>query len=127
MKPQDCVILLKLLSSQDNLQYSQNKLADLLFMSPAEVNAGIKRLVRSGLLILQEKSSRSQLVYRPIKAAALEFFVHGIRYVYPAQLGEYTRGVPTSYAAPALKKMIVPGNDPIPVWAEINCWRKCKN
>ncbi len=30
--------------------------------------------------------------------------------------GDFTRGVPTSYAAEPLRSLLSPGNDPIPVW-----------
>ncbi len=39
-----------------------------------------------------------------------------MKYAFPAQLGEYTRGLATSYAAPIFKKRITLGQDPIPVW-----------
>ena len=55
LKPQDIVILLKILSTmtlpENGLEtFSQNRLAVLLCMSASEVNAGIKRLLLSGLL-----------------------------------------------------------------------------
>ena len=68
LKPQDIIILLKILStltlskSELNEQLSQNRLATYLCMSVSEVNAGIKRLVLSRLLA-------------------------------PVQLGVYTRGI----------------------------------
>ncbi len=37
-------------------------------------------------------------------------------YVFPAERGELTRGIPTSYAAEPLRSMIAPGNEPAPVW-----------
>ena len=53
---------------------------------------------------------------RPSIAAVLEFLVHGLKYVFPPQRGELTRGVPTSYAAPPLSRLIARGPEPIPVW-----------
>ena len=41
-----------------------------------------------------------------------------MKYVFPANRGELTRGVPTSYAAPPLKKFIVKGHDLPPVWPD---------
>jgi hypothetical protein len=64
LKPQDIVILLKILAmmtlpknKREGL-LSQNKLAVYLCMSASEVNAGIGRLVQSGLLgeIYQENN-----------------------------------------------------------------------
>jgi hypothetical protein len=53
---------------------------------------------------------------RPNVSAIEEFLIHGIKYVFPAQRGGPTRGVPTSYAAEPLNQMIAPGDEPIPVW-----------
>lgn len=120
LKPQDIVILLKILSTvtlsnaYSEEELSQNELAGLLCMSPSEVNAGIKRLVLSGLLGPVQRSNK--LVYLPIKAAVEECLVSGVKYFLPVQLGAYTRGIATSYAAPLFEKHIVPGDDPIPVW-----------
>src|SRR5579872_1339746 len=120
LKPQDIVILLKVLSimtlskghSLETL--TQNELAGLLFMSPSEVNAGIKRLVLSGLLGPVQRSNR--IIFLPIKAAVDECLVSGVKYFFPVQLGAYTRGTVTSYAAPIFEKLIVLGDDPVPVW-----------
>jgi hypothetical protein len=49
-------------------------------------------------------------------AALEEFLVHGLKYVFPAERGEMSRGVPTSYGAAPLRKMIAPTDEPIPVW-----------
>jgi hypothetical protein len=120
LKPQDVVILLKILSvmtlskHSDDRELSQNELASLLCMSPSEVNAGIKRLVLSSLLGPVQKSNR--FIFLPIKSAVEECLISGVKYFFPAQLGVYTRGIATSYAAPIFKKFIVLGEDPIPVW-----------
>jgi len=127
LKAQDVVILLKILAmmtlpknKREGL-LSQNKLAVYLCMSTSEVNAGIGRLVQSGLLgeIYQENisvNSTKKRVLVPIKAACEECLISGVKYFFPAQLGAYTRGIATSYAAPIFKKHIMVGEDPIPVW-----------
>jgi hypothetical protein len=122
LRPQDIVILLKILStmaltpSNENDTLSQNRLAELLCMSPSEINAGIKRLVASGLLgPAFRDDQKHKIVFLPIKEACLEC-LPTVKYFFPAQLGSYTRGIPTAYAAPLFKKLIVPGKDPIPVW-----------
>ena len=123
LKPQDIVILLKIFSTLTLLKGSpdeltQNKLANQLCMSASEVHAGIKRLVLSGLLgtILKETGSQNKILFLPIKSACEECLISGVRYFFPAQLGTYTRGIATSYAAPLFKKHIFVGDDPIPVW-----------
>lgn len=120
LKPQDIVILLKILSimtiskGHSLEELTQNELARLLCMSPSEINAGIKRLALSGLLGPVQRSHR--LIFLPIKSAVEECLIAGVKYFFPAQLGAYTRGIATSYAAPIFEKLIVLGNDPIPVW-----------
>lgn len=120
LKPQDIVILLKILSTvtlsntYSAEALSQNVLAGLLCMSPSEVNAGFKRLILSGLLGSVQRPNK--VVYVPIKTAAEECLVSGVKYFLPVRLGAYTRGIATGYAAPVFEKYIVLGDDPIPVW-----------
>lgn len=124
LKPQDIVILLKILSTMTLTKnypeelMSQNKLAMYLCMSVSEVNAGLKRLILSGLLgpVLKEGSGRNKIIFLPIKAACEECLISGVKYFFPAQLGAYTRGIATSYAAPIFEKQISLGDDPIPIW-----------
>lgn len=123
LKGQDIVILLKIFSimtlSKDREEFlPQHKLATYLCMSVSEVNAGIKRLALSRLLGLVARNDhpKSHKVFLPIKAACEECLISGVKYFFPAQLGGYTRGVATSYAAPVFENQIVLGNDPIPVW-----------
>lgn len=122
LKPQDIVILLKILStkilSQDNYEMlPQNRLAALLCMSASEVNAGIKRLILSGLLSPVISNDRTKkIVYMPNKKACEECLISGVKYFFPVQLGAYSRGIATSYAAPILEEHLILGDDPIPVW-----------
>lgn len=96
---------------------SQNKLATLLCMSASEVNAGIKRLVLSGLLApVLTDDSKNKITFLPSKSACEECLISGVKYFFPVELGAYTRGIATSYAAPILEKHFILGDDPIPVW-----------
>src|ERR1700677_4418732 len=105
LKPQDCVILIKLLANPA-VDWSQRQLAEGLCISLTEINAGIKRLCEAGLL---RKDNQSKL-YPNINAAE-EFLVSGIKFFFPAKLGEYTRGVPTAIGAPLFHDIIALGND----------------
>lgn len=123
LKPQDIVILLKILSlmvlnNNDHNEYlSQNKLATLLCMSASEVNAGIKRLVQSGLLApVLTDDPKNKIIFLPRKSACEECLISAVKYFFPVELGSYTRGIATSYAAPILEKHFILGDDPIPVW-----------
>jgi len=79
-------------------------------MSPSEVHAAVKRAQGSRLL------HGSELGERPNLGAIEEFLIHGLKYAFPAERGEPTRGVPTSYAAEPLRQVIALGDEPLPVW-----------
>jgi len=120
LKPQDIVILLKIIASKHPDQLLQKDLATYLCMSASEVHEGMKRLELSGLLgpvyRKSEDSNSNKIIRMPIKAACEECLIYGVKYFFPVQLGSYTRGIPTSYAAPLFEKRIMLGDDPIPVW-----------
>ena len=81
-----------------------------LVMSPSEVHGSVKRARASGLL------HGPDLENRPNIGALEEFLTHGLKYVFPAERGELTRGVATSYGAAPLRGLIASNDDPIPVW-----------
>ena len=81
-----------------------------LALSPSQVHASLKRLERSRLVDAQTG--------RPLLKAVEEFLIHGVKYVFPAQRGEATRGVPTAYAAPPLSSQIIDNGDLPPVWPD---------
>ena len=81
-----------------------------LGLSPSEMHGAIQRLRGSRLLhgpALKDKPNISGLE---------EFLIHGLKYAFPAEHGEVTRGIPTSYAAKPLKSEISISNDLPPVW-----------
>ncbi len=111
LKPQDLVVLLKLISLGKNTA-TYGDLAASLGMSSSEVHASIGR-ARAARLINMEDD-------RPvvIRAAFKEFLLHGAKYAFPATLGPPTCGVPTAYAAPPLASRITQPNDLPPVWPD---------
>jgi DNA-binding Lrp family transcriptional regulator len=109
LKPQDVVVALKLCTySAKRPSFSQIALE--LAMSPSEVHAAVKRLKSARLL------HRAEMDERPNISALEEFLIHGLKYSFPAERGEITRGVLTSYAAEPLRHEISPGSEPPPVW-----------
>jgi DNA-binding Lrp family transcriptional regulator len=109
LKPQDVVVVLKLFGYPGG-RPPISIVASELGLSPSEVHGAIQRLRSSGLLhgpALQDKPNISALE---------EFLVHGLKYAFPAEHGEVTRGIPTSYAAEPLKSEIAVSNDLPPVW-----------
>lgn len=105
LKPQDIVVVLKILVSG---QQSYSRLAGELFMSPSEVHAAVKRAAAAGLIDRSSKKVR--------RAALAEFLIHGLKYSFPPVSGSITRGFPTSYAAQPLANMLSLPDDLPPVW-----------
>ncbi len=109
IKGQDILILLKLLvKEQQLLNWNYQAIADELIISLSQVHTAIKRLQKSYLL-------NSDTKY-PIHSSMREFLVHGLRYCFPPEYRNKTRGIPTGYSAKPLQGLISSGNDLPPVW-----------
>jgi len=108
LKPQDVVVLLRLLSSDGDRTYP--RLAHDLGMSASEVHASVRRAASSGLVRLDDRE--------PNRQALLEFLVHGVKYAFPAERGGLTRGMRTAHAAAPLATKLAAGNEPPPVWPD---------
>ncbi len=93
LKPQDVVILLKLVTIGKE-DWSFSTLSAALFMSPSEVHAGIHRAIAAKLA--------TKIIDRatPAIRSLEELVIHGLRYVFVPDRGEITRGMPTLHAAP---------------------------
>jgi hypothetical protein len=107
LKPQDILILLKLVASRA-IEWSYPSLAHDLYMSVSEVHAGIKRAGAARLMDLQRRV--------PLRKALEEFLIHGVKYAFPPTRGGLVRGMPTGYAGPPLVDLVVQPNEPPPVW-----------
>lgn len=125
LKPQDVLIVLKLAAKDaiwlpsvptkipswpPSSDWNFASLAKELFMSSSEVHAGFKRAVKANLV--------NKLSKKPNFAALAEFLIHGISYVFPAERGEMTRGIPTAHAVPPLEKLLVNNEAIYPVWPD---------
>lgn len=108
LKPQDVVVLAKLLSYEAR-RPSMAQVAIDLALSASEVHAALKRLAASRLISDDPNEGR------PLLESVEEFLVHGVKYMFPPKRGELTRGMLTSYAAPPLNGEIAASDLP-PVW-----------
>jgi hypothetical protein len=93
MRPQDIVILLKLIIEEG----TENRIRDLsskLFISASEVSESLNRSVISGLLLPDSRSVN--------KEAFLKFLEYGLRYVFPPRLGQVTSGIYTAHSESSL-------------------------
>ncbi len=97
MKPQDILLLLKLISI-NNRSWKQKEVALALGMSQSEVSESVARSKYSGLLDPTGK--------KVITLALFDVLQFGIKYVFPQKPGPVVRGIPTSHSASPLKEQI---------------------
>ena len=111
LKPQDILVLLKLVAIGSN-DWSYNRLAVELGMSPSEVHSALKRALTASLAL--QKADKITPYIRNLE----EFLVHGIRFAFVPERGEMTRGLPTAYAAAPLNSVFLPDGEPPLVWPD---------
>jgi hypothetical protein len=109
LKPQDILVLLKLLSLERE-DWTYAWLGVQLDMSPSQLHTAVKRALMAQLALREG----DRIV--PNRRNLLEFLLHGIRYVFVPERGELTRGMPTGYAAPPLESQFIGIDEPPPVW-----------
>jgi hypothetical protein len=98
MKPQDIVILLKIIALNSD-SWQQKPLALSLKMSQSEISQSVARSQYAGLL-----SGNGKQVMRN---ALMDFLQHGIAFVFPQKPGAVVRGMPTAHSALPLNTRIV--------------------
>lgn len=109
LKPQDILAILKV-HSWDSTNWTYSSLAQSLGMSASEVHAALERCEAAGLYNGENR--------RILKQALLEFLVHGLRYVFYAQPGPLSRGLPTAHSAEPLKSKLVASPSEVYVWPD---------
>ena len=107
MRPQDIVILLKMITMSDQ-KWLITEMADALKISIGEISKAMERNAIAGL-VNPAKDKVNNLALR-------EFLIYGIKYVFPPQLGYSARGIATAHSAPPVKEHIAEGNEHY-VWA----------
>lgn len=117
MKSQDIFILLKLVSldlqkQADESQQSVRSLAAMTGVGKTEVSGSLNRSMDVGLA----KRSAAGGVITVNRKTLYEFIYYGLGYVFPVRAQALTRGIPTAFAAPVLKKKLFSPGDIIPVW-----------
>jgi len=126
MKSQDIVILLKLLSLEEQEElgllhdlnglsgsvdpYAVRSLESSLGISKTEVSASLNRSTSSAL------ATKVHGRIRPNRRNLYEFIAHGLKYVFPAKPGAPQRGTPTAFAAPMLDGQLISAGEDIYVW-----------
>lgn len=95
MRPQDIVILLKIISLGDK-KWQLKDLARMLYISPSEVSESLNRSKSANLIDYNKSKVNRQNLF--------EFIQHGLKYVFPQYPGTLTNGVPTAHSHPFMKK-----------------------
>ena len=111
LRPVDIPVLLKL-TLPGASEMSFQRLGSDLHLSPSEVHGALKRARMSGFFAHDGPKSVN-------RSALLEFLEHGLRFAFPPERGDLSRGIPTAYAAEPLKSVIQQGSDPPPVWPHV--------
>ncbi len=97
LKPQDVVILLKIIALGEK-PWFHHTLAEELGMSQSEVSQSLNRSRYAGLL----DESRKKV----LKLAFVEFLLHGVAYAFPQKPAAIVRGLLTAHSAAPLNKII---------------------
>jgi len=112
LKSQDILVLLKLVTMEVR-PWSYASLSGEVGMSPSQLHSSIKRTLAAQLAV--REGQRIMPNFRNLE----EFLLHGLKYVFWAERGDLTRGMPTAYAAPPLAQLIVASDtEPPPVWPD---------
>lgn len=106
IKSQDILLVLKMVSL-GHQSWRQLDLANALGISQAGVVHSLDRLRFAGLI--------DDAKQKPLRLALVEFLIHGLKYVFPAELGGIARGIPTAHAYGLLGKRLVENTLPY-VW-----------
>jgi hypothetical protein len=114
MRPQDIVILLKMMTLQNKL-WTFSEIANALQISEGEVSIAMERNRVAGLV----NPSKNQVN----KLALRDFLVYGLKYVFPPQVGHSVRGIATAHSAPPISQLVA-GDDEIYVWSYYKGTRK---
>ncbi len=107
MRPQDIVVLLKIISYKDK-KWLNKELATDLYISTAEVSNSLKRSTVTGLVDNEKKKVRIQ--------ALQDFIIYGLPYVFPQLPGGIARGLPTAHSHPFMKHQII--SEELYVWPD---------
>jgi len=108
MRPQDIVVLLKILALRHDEWYNSD-LAHSLKISPSEVSEVLNRCKIAGLI--DSKKRRVNV------NSFIEFLVYGLKYVFPTEPGAIAKGIPTAHSASPIKERI--SSSEIYVWSYV--------
>jgi hypothetical protein len=107
MRPQDIVILLKIILLDDQEWLNQD-LARSLHISSSEISESLNRSSVAGLIDFNKR--------KVARTALFEFLQHGLKFVFPQQPGPIVTGVATAHGHPYMSKFF--HSDQLYVWPD---------
>lgn len=110
LKPQDVLVLLKLVALGDE-PWTYASMGANLEMSASQVHSAIRRAIRSDLAY--EDNDQVRVHIRNLE----EFLVHGMRYVFVPERGAMSRGIATLTSAPPIAALFLDSEEPV-VWPD---------
>jgi len=102
MRPQDIVILLKMITLGD-IKCSLTEMSEYLKISPSEISKAMDRNVIAGL-VSSDKTRINKMGLR-------DFLIYGLKYTFPPQPGNSVRGIATAHSAPPINRYISENNE----------------
>jgi hypothetical protein len=109
MRPHDIVVLLKIISLEDE-NWLNKDLSASLYISSSEISESLNRSMIARLVSPDKR--------RVLKNALLRFIENGLAFVFPAEPGAIVRGMATAHSAPVLKEFFL--SKEIYVWPSPN-------
>ncbi len=107
MRPQDIVILLKIISIKDD-KWRNIDIAKAIKISPSEVSEALNRSRFARLIDSKKRKVNIN--------SFIEFLVYGLKYVFPTEPGAIVKGIPTAHSASPIKEHISSDVD-VYVWS----------
>ena len=110
MRPQDIVVLLKIISIRDD-NWRNINIANAIRISPSEVSEALNRCKIARLIDSKKRKVNIN--------SFTEFLVYGLKYVFPTEPGAIVKGIPTAHSASPIKEQISSDAD-VYVWSYVN-------
>jgi hypothetical protein len=119
LKPQDVVLLLKLIAA-NTAEWSFGKLGKTLSMSTSHAFESAMRVQQARLLSISKAPPSPPkargVLFVPNRSNLKEFLIHGVKYSFPVERGGITRGVPTAEGTAPLREYFSDSSALPPVW-----------